>query len=143
MAQLLITGGAGFIGSHTCLVLLEAGHRLVVIDNFHNSSPESLRRVQALTGTAPEQLQVLEGDIRSRSDLDRAFQGDIDAVVHFAGLKAVGESVAKPLNYYDNNLTGTLNLLDAMRRHDCRIIGRFVCVCVFVCVFVCLFMSAC
>jgi len=98
LAQLLITGGAGFIGSHTCLVLLEVGHRLVVLDNFHNSSPESLRRVQALTGRGPEQLKVLEGDIRCRSDLDRTFEGGIEAVVHFAGLKSVGESVADPLS---------------------------------------------
>ena len=122
LAHLLITGGAGFIGSHTCLVLLEAGHRLVVIDNFHNSSPESLRRVQALTGTAPEQLQVLEGDIRSRTDLDRAFESEIEAVVHFAGLKAVGESVADPLSYWDVNVNGSSQLLSAMRSHGCRTI---------------------
>ncbi len=122
MAQLLITGGAGFIGSHTCLVLLEAGHQLVVLDNFHNSCPESLRRVQALTSAAPSQLQVLEGDIRSRSDLDRALQGGIDAVVHFAGLKAVGESVADPLSYWDVNVNGSRQLLSAMRSHGCRTI---------------------
>ena len=122
LAQLLITGGAGFIGSHTCLVLLEAGHRLVVIDNFQNSSPESLRRVRALTGTAPEQLKVLEGDIRCRSDLDRAFEGGIEAVVHFAGLKAVGESVADPLSYWDVNVNGSSQLLSAMRSHGCRTI---------------------
>lgn len=122
MAQLLITGGAGFIGSHTCLVLLEAGHHLVVLDNFHNSSAESLRRVQELTsdGTSPAQLQVLEGDIRSRFDLDRAFQGGIDAVVHFAGLKAVGESVAHPLRYWDVNVNGSCQLVSAMRCHSCR-----------------------
>ena len=122
MAQLLITGGAGFIGSHTCLVLLEAGHRLVVIDNFHNSSSESLRRVQALTGSAPAQLQILEGDVRSRRDLDRAFESGVDAVVHFAGLKAVGESVADPLSYWDGNVNGSIQLLNAMRGHGCRTI---------------------
>jgi UDP-glucose 4-epimerase len=122
LAQLLITGGAGFIGSHTCLVLLEAGHQLMVLDNFHNSCPESLRRVQALTSAAPSQLQVLEGDIRSRSDLDRALQGGIDAVVHFAGLKAVGESVADPLSYWDVNVNGSRQLLSAMRSHGCRTI---------------------
>jgi UDP-glucose 4-epimerase len=122
LAQLLITGGAGFIGSHTCLVLLEAGHQLVALDNFHNSCPESLRRVQALTSAAPSQLQVLEGDIRSRSDLDRALQGGIDAVVHFAGLKAVGESVADPLSYWDVNVNGSRQLLSAMRSHGCRTI---------------------
>ena len=111
-----------FIGRHTCLVLLEAGHQLVVLDNFHNSCPERLRRVLALTGTAPSQLQVLEGDIRSRSDLDRAMRGGIDAVVHFAGLKAVGESVADPLSYWDVNVNASGQLLSAMRSHGCRTI---------------------
>ena len=88
MTSLLITGGAGFIGSHTCLVLLEAGHRLVVLDNFHNSSPESLRRVQELVGPeAAGRLNGVEGDIRSSSDLYRAFADGIDAVIHFAGLR--------------------------------------------------------
>ncbi len=94
----------------------------MVLDNFHNSCPESLRRVQALTSAAPSQLQVLEGDIRSRSDLDRALQGGIDAVVHFAGLKAVGESVADPLSYWDVNVNGSGQLLSAMRSHGCRTI---------------------
>ena len=131
MAPLLITGGAGFIGSHTCLVLLEAGHRLVVLDNFANSSPESLRRVAELAG--PEvagRLQLVQGDIRSAADLERAFQalagaaaaqGDgRGAVVHFAGLKAVGESVADPLAYWDVNVAGSRQLLAAMRDHGCR-----------------------
>ena len=122
MARLLITGGAGFIGSHTCLVLLEAGHQLVALDNFNNSSPESLRRVQDLSGTAQGQLQVLEGDIRSPSDLDQAFRSGIDAVVHFAGLKAVGESVSQPLSYWDVNVNGSGQLLNAMRGHGCRTI---------------------
>ena len=105
----LITGGAGFIGSHTCVVLLEAGYSLVVLDNFANSSPESLRRVRELAGPgAAERLRVIEGDIRSRSDLDQAFAGGIDAVVHFAGLKAVGESIAQPLDYWDVNVAGSL-----------------------------------
>ncbi|MFM7548408.1 MAG: UDP-glucose 4-epimerase GalE [Cyanobacteriota bacterium] len=126
MATLLITGGAGFIGSHTCLVLLEAGHRLVVLDNFANSSPESLRRVQELAGSgAAERLTVVEGDIRSPADLERAFTagaagGAIDAVVHFAGLKAVGESVAQPLAYWDVNVAGSRQLLAAMQAHGCR-----------------------
>lgn len=122
VAQVLITGGAGFIGSHTCLVLLEAGHRLVVIDNFHNSCRESLNRVQHLTGVSSEQLKVLEGDIRSRSDLDQAFEIEFDAVVHFAGLKAVGESVEDPLSYWDVNVNGSRQLLSAMRYHGCRTI---------------------
>lgn len=119
MAQLLITGGAGFIGSHTCLVLLEAGHQLVVLDNFANSSPESLRRVEALAGSGGR-LEVVEGDIRSSADLDQAFAGGIDAVVHFAGLKAVGESVAQPLAYWDVNVAGSRQLLAAMQAHGCR-----------------------
>jgi UDP-glucose 4-epimerase len=125
VAKLLITGGAGFIGSHTCLVLLEAGHSLVVLDNFANSSPEALRRVVELAGvTAGQRLQVLEGDIRSSADLDRAFAaGSIEAVVHFAGLKAVGESVADPLSYWDVNLAGSRCLLAAMQAHGCRTIA--------------------
>ena len=126
MTQLLITGGAGFIGSHTCLVLLEAGHSLVVLDNFANSSPESLARVQELVGPgAGSRLAVVEGDIRVRADLERAFaaapQGQpIAAVIHFAGLKAVGESVRDPLAYWDVNLGGSRALLAAMRSHGCR-----------------------
>jgi UDP-glucose 4-epimerase len=125
VAKLLITGGAGFIGSHTCLVLLEAGHSLVVLDNFANSSPEALRRVAELAGpTTSQRLQVVEGDIRSSADLDRAFAaGSIEAVVHFAGLKAVGESVADPLSYWDVNLAGSRCLLAAMQAHGCRTIA--------------------
>jgi UDP-glucose 4-epimerase len=123
--RILITGGAGFIGSHTCLVLLEAGRRLVVLDNFSNSSRESLRRVVELVGgNAAERLAVVEGDIRQPGDLERAFtalaEGPIEAVVHFAGLKAVGESMAKPLCYWDVNVGGTVQLLQAMAVHGCR-----------------------
>jgi UDP-glucose 4-epimerase len=126
MAQLLITGGAGFIGSHSCLVLLEAGHNLVVLDNFDNSSPESLKRVLELAGpSAAGRLQLVEGDIRSAADLERAFEAapagqPISAVVHFAGLKAVGESVREPLRYWDVNLCGSRQLLEAMQAHGCR-----------------------
>ena len=126
MAQLLITGGAGFIGSHSCLVLLEAGHNLVVLDNFDNSSPESLKRVLELAGpSAAGRLQLVEGDIRSAADLERAFEAapagqPITAVVHFAGLKAVGESVREPLRYWDVNLCGSRQLLEAMQAHGCR-----------------------
>ena len=126
MAQLLITGGAGFIGSHSCLVLLEAGHNLVVLDNFDNSSPESLKRVLELAGpSAAGRLQLVEGDIRSAADLERAFKAapagqPISAVVHFAGLKAVGESVREPLRYWDVNLCGSRQLLEAMQAHGCR-----------------------
>ena len=128
MANLLITGGAGFIGSHTALVLLEAGHRLVVLDSYANSSPEALRRVAELAGPEPAtRLQVIEGDIRSELDLGKAFSAcsalggkPADAVIHFAGLKAVGESVAEPLCYWDVNLSGSRQLVGAMQAHGCR-----------------------
>ena len=122
MARLLVTGGAGFIGSHTCLVLLEAGHELVVIDNFANSSPEALKRVSQLAGDeAGVRLEVMPGDIRSSADLEQAFQrGPFAGVVHFAGLKAVGESVAEPLKYWDVNVGGSQQLLAAMSAHGCR-----------------------
>ncbi|MFZ0407089.1 MAG: UDP-glucose 4-epimerase GalE [Cyanobium sp.] len=124
MGKILIAGGAGFIGSHTCLVLLKAGHQLVVLDNFANSSPESLHRVQELTGiTAPEQLTLVAGDIRDRRDLERVFSngsGRFDAVIHFAGLKAVDQSLAKPLLYWDVNVGGSRSLLAAMADHDCH-----------------------
>jgi UDP-glucose 4-epimerase len=125
MARLLITGGAGFIGSHTCLVLLEAGHKLVVLDDFSNSNPGSLRRVLELAHLPPEdgQLQVVEGDIRSSVDLKRAFEtaaDPIEGVVHFAGLKAVGESVQDPLRYWDVNVAGSRCLLAEMQQRGCR-----------------------
>ena len=118
--RVLITGGAGFIGSHTCLVLLEQGHDIVVLDNFDNSSPEALRRVQELTGSS--QLTLVEGDVRDPSAVDQAFRaaGVVDGVIHFAGLKAVGESVANPLHYWDVNVNGSRVLAAAMDRHNCR-----------------------
>jgi UDP-glucose 4-epimerase len=110
---ILVTGGAGYIGSHTCVELLAAGEPVVVLDNFCNSSPESLRRVAAITGVTP---LCVEGDLRDAACLARLFaEHEIEAVIHFAGLKAVGESVAKPLLYYDNNVVGTIRLLEAMR----------------------------
>ena len=137
MAQLLITGGAGFIGSHTCLVLLEAGHQLLVLDDFSNSSAAALERVGELAGTrlqrdqptlikAPDAFTLVEGDIRDAQCLDalfasaKAFGQPIDAVIHFAGLKAVGESVQQPLRYWDVNVVGTQRLLSAMDKHHCR-----------------------
>src|SRR5881409_2916064 len=117
----LVTGGAGYIGSHTCVVLLEAGIRVVVLDNLDNSSPVALERVRELVPAAADQLAFVEGDIRDADDLDRAFAlGDVEAVVHFAGLKAVGESVEVPLRYYEHNVSGTVQLLRAMERHDVR-----------------------
>ena len=123
MARLLITGGAGFIGSHTCVVLLEAGHELVVLDSFANSSPVALDRVSELAGRP---VQLVEGDVRDAAMLDRLFADattssqPIEAVIHFAGLKAVGESVADPLSYWDVNLSGSRALLAAMDAHGCR-----------------------
>ena len=118
--RLLITGGAGFIGSHTCLVLLEQGHELVVLDNFDNSSPEVLKRVQQLAGR--QLLEIVEGDVRDPAAVDHAFQrsGPVDGVIHFAGLKAVGESVMDPLRYWDVNVCGSRVLAAAMEHHGCR-----------------------
>ena len=112
--NILVTGGAGYIGSHTCVVLLEAGHDVTVIDNLCNSSAIALQRVQELVGRS---LRFVQGDIRSRDDLDRAFVGGIDAVIHFAALKAVGESCEQPLAYFDNNIGGTIALMQAMEAH--------------------------
>lgn len=117
--MILVTGGAGYIGSHTCLELLNAGYDLVVLDNLSNSCAESLHRVQALTGKT---LQFVEGDIRDAAILDTVFRYPIKSVIHFAGLKAVGESVLKPLEYYENNVQGTLTLLQVMRRHQVKTI---------------------
>ena len=109
---ILVTGGAGYIGSHTVLALLEAGAEVVVLDNFSNSSPEALVRIEKLTS---QPVNFVEGDVRDRRLLDRVFvEHNISSVVHFAGLKAVGESVDKPLGYYDNNVNGTLVLCQAM-----------------------------
>lgn len=112
MSSILVTGGAGYIGSHTCVELMEAGHELVVVDNLDNSSYEAIVRVQELTG---KELVFYEVDLQDRPKLSEIFnEHPFDAVVHFAGLKAVGESVQVPLRYYRNNLVGTLNLLELM-----------------------------
>ncbi|MBR6336369.1 MAG: UDP-glucose 4-epimerase GalE [Ruminococcus sp.] len=118
MGKILVTGGAGFIGSHTCVELLENGYEIIVFDNFSNSKPEALKRVKKITG---KDFDFIEGDLLNKADLEKAFDdNEIDAVIHFAGLKAVGESVAKPVEYYHNNITGTLNLIDVMRNHGCK-----------------------
>ena len=114
MAKILVTGGAGYIGSHTCIQLLSAGHDVVVLDNLSNSSVESLARVQAL---AAKKLDFVEGDILDQQILDQIFQHhSIDAVIHFAGLKAVGESQKEPLKYFENNISGSISLVKAMER---------------------------
>lgn len=116
--RVLVTGGAGFIGSHTCVELLAAGWDVTVIDDLSNSSPEALRRVEKLAG---RRLRFVEGDVLDEAALDRAFgDGGCAAVVHFAARKAVGESCADPLGYYRTNVGGTLSLLGAMRRHGVR-----------------------
>jgi len=115
---ILVTGGAGYIGSHACLEFLKAGHDLIVVDNLSNSHEESLVRVRELAG---RDLTFLRADLRDVEAMERLFAaGNIEAVIHFAGLKAVGESVEKPLEYWDNNVNGTLVLLAAMRRHGVK-----------------------
>ena len=110
--MILVTGGAGYIGSHTCVELLNAGFEVTVFDNFCNSQPEALARVARITGKTP---RLIQGDIRSREALAAALrESGASAVIHFAGLKAVGDSVAQPLAYYDNNVVGTVRLLEAM-----------------------------
>ncbi len=119
--KVLVTGGAGFIGSHTVLTMLENGHDVVVFDNYVNSCPEAIRRVEELAG---KRVKMYEADMLDTAAMDRIFaENDIDAVIHFAGLKAVGESCAKPWLYYHNNITGTLNLLAAMKKAG---VGRIV-----------------
>lgn len=117
--NILVTGGAGYIGSHTCLELLNAGYRVTVIDNFSNSIPESLRRVEGLTG---KKIEFHEVDLLDLEAVQNVFASSpaIESVIHFAGLKAVGESVEKPLLYYENNIAGTLNLCQAMAEHNVK-----------------------
>lgn len=116
--SVLVTGGAGYIGSHTCVELLNAGEDVVIIDNFYNCKKSSLDRIRALVN---KDFKFYECDIRDRDTLDSVFKKEkIDSVIHFAGLKAVGESVHKPLEYFDNNVNGTLVLLDVMRKNGCK-----------------------
>ena len=116
--MILVTGGAGYIGSHTCVELLNAGHDVTVLDNFCNSQIEALERVQRITGKKPA---LVEGDIRNAATLVQTLRrSGASAVIHFAGLKAVGESVEKPLTYYDNNVVGTVRLLEAMTECDVK-----------------------
>lgn len=115
---ILVTGGAGYIGSHTCIELLNAGYEVVVVDNLSNSCMESVKRVEEITG---KKVTFYEEDILNRAGLEKIFEKEsIDSVVHFAGLKAVGESVRKPLEYYQNNIAGTLVLCEVMREHGVK-----------------------
>ena len=115
--KILVTGGAGYIGSHTIVELINAGHSAVVVDNLSNSSSESLNRIERITGV---KVPFYKTDIRDRKGLERVFgEHEFDCCIHFAGLKAVGESVAKPWEYYENNINGTLVLVDVMRKHGC------------------------
>lgn len=116
--KILVTGGAGYIGSHTLVELLNKGYEAVVVDNFSNSCEESVRRVEKIAGKS---IKVYEGDVRDRVLLDKIFnENEISAVIHFAGLKAVGESCRMPIEYYDNNIYGTLVLVEAMKSHGCK-----------------------
>ena len=127
--KLLVTGGAGFIGSHTSLLLLEEGYDLVIYDSFHNSSKKVFKRFEKILGCdeayLSTRIKVIEGDIRDKNSLDEVFNyysssGDsITAVLHFAGLKSVSESVIKPIDYWDVNLFGTKNLIEVMAKYDC------------------------
>ena len=115
---ILVTGGAGYIGSHTCIELLNAGYEVVVMDNLYNASEEALRRVEKITG---KHVTFYKANMLDREAVNEIFEKEsIDSVIHFAGLKAVGESVAKPLEYYHNNITGTLILCDVMRNHGVK-----------------------
>ena len=116
--NVLLAGGAGYIGSHTCVELIEAGHSVVIADNFSNSCPEAVRRVEELTGAS---ISLYEADVCDKAAVKKIFsENNIDAVIHFAGMKAVGESVAKPLMYYRNNIDSTLTLLEIMEQYGVK-----------------------
>ena len=116
--SILVTGGAGYIGSHTCVELLNAGYDIIVLDNFYNSNRESLKRIKEITN---KDFKFYEADIRDKKALDEIFKNEkIDAVIHFAALKAVGESCVKPLEYYENNVGGTITLCQAMKEAGCK-----------------------
>lgn len=117
--SVLVTGGAGYIGSHTVVELLNRGEKIIIVDNFSNSKPEMLNKIRKITN---KDFKFYEVDLLDRENLDKVFaeNSDIESVIHFAGLKAVGESVAKPIEYYHNNITGTLILLDIMKKYNCK-----------------------
>ena len=115
---IMITGGAGYIGSHTCVELIRAGHSVVVLENFCNSQEEALKRIRLITGVAPV---MVRGDVRDRELVQATLEKyQCSAVIHFAGLKAVGDSVARPVEYYDNNFVGSLRLVEAMQNAKVR-----------------------
>lgn len=115
---ILVTGGAGYIGSHTCVELLNAGEDIVILDNLSNSKERAVEIIKELTG---KDFKFYKADLLDRAAVEKVFEeNDIDSVIHFAGLKAVGESVRKPIEYYHNNITGTLILCDVMRNHGCK-----------------------
>ena len=116
--SILVTGGAGFIGSHTVVELLEKGEDIVIVDNFVNSKPEVLEKIKKIT---EKDFKFYEVDLLDKENLEKVFiENKIEAVIHFAGLKAVGESVEKPIEYYHNNITGTLILLELMKKYNCK-----------------------
>ena len=116
--MVLVTGGAGFIGSHTCVELLDAGYEIAVVDNFCNSKPEMIDKIKQITG---KDFKFYEADLLDRDKVEQIFkENNIDSVIHFAGLKAVGESVAKPMEYYHNNIGSTLVLCEVMREYGCK-----------------------
>ena len=117
--SVLVTGGAGYIGSHTVVELLERGEKIIIVDNFSNSKPEMLDKIKEITN---KDFKFYEVDLLDRENLDKVFaeNPDIESVIHFAGLKAVGESVEKPIEYYHNNITGTLNILNSAVKHNCK-----------------------
>lgn len=118
MCKILVTGGAGFIGSHTCVELLESGYEVIILDNLCNSKEESVNRIEQITG---KKVKFYKTDMLDLDGMAEIFEkNEISAVIHFAGLKAVGESVEKPLEYYHNNITGTINLLRVMKRYGCK-----------------------
>ena len=116
--SILVTGGAGYIGSHTCVELLNAGEEIVVVDNFINSKPDAIEKIKKITN---KDFKFYETDLLDKNNINKIFEeNDIKEVIHFAGLKAVGESVLKPIKYYHNNITGTLILLEVMKEHNCK-----------------------
>lgn len=118
MSLILVTGGTGFIGSHTCVELIESGYDVVIVDNLSNSKKESVNRIETITG---KNCKFYKSDLLDTESISKIFdENKIDAVIHFAGLKAVGESVAKPLEYYHNNISGTINLLNVMKKYGCK-----------------------